>query len=373
MDFQNQIVVNSIVGDLRQGGTLVTATIEGDTDLVQFGDNIRLGGKSFAGFDDLTYRDIFNGHVLNTPDYSFDSFTSTTQVQIGTANYLLRGGHLQDIGFTEQGSPANDHQIAPTMRISSCYDHIMERHCNFVFDATEAPDGIILERDLDTSDTAVARLNVHKSNNFWTALVNQLGGGEEGGVQFYRPRYTRLNKEIYQPAPHFMSTSPTSKGTLTKDHLRGRVRVQVRNSKPEERTGQVQIVAVATSNTIYEAKYPALQPADGKIVVKGSGIWADSQARADTLAQNLYEWLTRPYTLHVEVDPGLILFGDDGTGLDVGDKVTVTYNGPSENTATGAGVHLNLSAQDFFVYGYRVTFDPLRKTGTGQLTLEADN
>lgn len=373
MEINNRIAVRSIVGDLRQGGTLVTAAIDGDTDALQFGDNVALSAKSFAGFDDIAPRTIFDGHVLETPDYSFDPFTSQVQVRLGTANYLLRGGHLQDIGFTEQGSPANDHQIAPTMTISDCYSHIMQRHCNFVFDATEAPDGIILERDIETSDTALARLNVHKSDNFWSALVQQLGGGEEGGVQFFRPRYTRRNKEVYQPAPHFMTTAPTSKGTLTKEHLRGRIRVTVRNAKPSERVGQVQIIAAATSNTIFSAKFPALLPGDGKIIVKGSGIWADSQARADTLAQNFYEWLTRPYTLQVAVDPGLILLGDDGQGLDIGDKIAVTYDGPTEDTATGAGVHLDLNAADFFVYGYSVNWDAANKTARGTLTLEADN
>lgn len=372
MNYNSRIIVRSIVGDLKQGGTLVNAIVEGDTDALVIGDNISLIGKSYAGADDLEWREYFNGHVLNTPDYRFDTFKSEAQIQIGTANYLMRGGELQSIGFTEQGSPANSHQIATTMRISDCFEHIVDDHCNFVYDATTNAGGIITEESIEGTDTAVTRLNVHKGN-FWGALVQQLGGGEEGGVQFYRPYFNRKNKMFYQPAPHFLASAPTSKGTITKEHIRGRVRVTVRNSKPEERTGQVQIIAVATSNIVYEAKFPALLPGDGKIVVKDSGVWADSQGRADTLAQNLYEWLTRPYTLTLEVDPGLILFGDDGNGLDLGDKVSVTYDGATEDTATGAGVHLNLSAVDFFVYGYNVSLDANGKTGKATLTLEADN
>lgn len=373
MNYNDRIIVNSIVGDLRQGGTLVNCTVEGDTDALAFGDNISLIGKCYTSFDDLEWREYFNGHVLATPDYRFDAFKSTAQIQLGTANYLMRGGHLQSIGFVESGSPANSHQIATTMRISDCYDHIMTDHCNFRYNATTNTEGIITVTNIETSDTAVTRLNVHKSDNFWGALTQQLGGGEEGGVQFFRIYYNRRNEEFYQPTPHFMTTPPTSKGTLNKSHIRGTVRVTVRNSKPEERTGQVQIIAVATSNQVYESKYPALLPGDGKIVVKDSGVWADSQARADTLAQNLYEWLTRPYTLVVPVDPGLILFGDDGNGLDLGDKVSVTYDGPTEDTATGAGVDLNLSAADYFVYGYNINFDHRNRTGKATLTLEADN
>jgi len=369
MDLSNRIIVNSLTGDLRQGGSVVNATIDGDTDHVEYGQNVRLAGKSLSDFDDMDYREFFNGHVLGDPSYSFDAFTSQASIRIGTANYLMAGGELQYIGFTEQASPANAHQIAPTMRISSAFSHIINAHCNFIFNATTMPDGIITETDIDTSDTAVGRINV-KNKNFWGALSNQLGGGEEGGVQFYRPWFNRRNKLFYQSV---LGQTATSRGTLTKEHLRGRVRVTVRNARVEDQVGQVQIVAVKSSNTIFEAKFPALLPGDGKIVVKDSGIWADTQARADVLAQSLYEWLTRPFTLIVEVDPGLILFGDDGLGVDIGQKITVTYDGPAEDIVTGAGVDLNLSAQDFWVYKYNVSFNTETQTATGTLELEADN
>lgn len=373
METINSFIVKQISGDLRQGGSLVTGTVDGDTDLLEFGDNVRLTGRSLANFDDMNYRQFFNGHVLETPDFSYDVFSSQASLRVGTANFLMQGGTLQDVAFTQQASPANDHQIAPTMRISSCFSHIVSEHCNFIYNATTAPDGIIFSTDYDTSDTALTRLNVRKNNNFWNALVNQLGGGEEGGVQFYRPYFRRDNKLVYQAAPLFLASPPASKGTLTKEHLRGRVRVNIRNAKAEERTGQVQIVAAAGDNSFYESAYPTLQPTDGKIVTKSSGIWSDSQARTDVLAQNLYDWLTRPYTLSVEVDPGLILFGDDGQGLDLGDKIAVTYDGPAEDTATGAGVHLNLSATVFWVYKYSVTYDVNTRTAKGSLELEADN
>jgi len=373
MDTINNFVVKKISGDLRQGGSLVTGTIDGDTDLLEFGDNVRLIGKALADFDDPVYREIINGHVLETPDFNYGPFSSQASLRVGTANYLMQGGTLQDVAFTEQGSPANDHQIAPTMRISSLFSHIVDSHCNFLFNATTAPDGIIFSTDYDTADTAVTRMNVRKSNNFWNALVNQLGGGEEGGVQFYRPYFRRDNELVYQPAAPFQGSPPSSKGVLTKEHLRGRVRVNIRNAKASERTGQVQIVAAAGDNSFFESAFPALQPTDGKIVIKDSGIWADSQARSDILAQNLYDWLTRPYTLNVEVDPGLILFGDDGQGLDIGDKIQVTYDGPAEDSITGAGVHLNLSSAVFWVYKYSVTYDVNTKSAKGSLELEADN
>lgn len=372
METINSLVVKNIRGDLRQGGSLVAGTIDGDTDLLASGDNVRLTGKAFAGFDDPIFREYFNGHVLEDPDYSFGPFRSQASVQIGTANYLMTE-RLQAIGFTEQGSPANDHQIAPTMRISSCFAHIVQRHCNFIFDATTMPDGIITETDIDTTDTALALFNVRGGNNFWQVLVNQVSGGEEGGIQFYRPYFNRLNKLFYQPAVAFQASPPASKGTLTKEHLRGRVRVIVRNAKLADLTGQVQLTAVQSSNSILTSKYPATQPTRGRILVKNSGIFADVQGDVDSMAQNLYNWLNRPYTLMVEVDPSLILFGDDGQGLDLGDKVTITYDGPAEDAITGAGVSLDLSAQDFWVYTYGVTFDSEGRAAKGSLELEADS
>jgi hypothetical protein len=373
METLNNFTVKSISGDLRQGGSIVTGTIDGDTDALQFGDHVRLIGKSYADYGDAGFREFFNGHVLETPDYSFGPFASQTQVRVGTANELMRGGTLQDIAFTENASPSNDHQIAPTMRISTLFTHVVTAHCNFLYNATTAPDGIIFSTDIDTNDTAVSRLNVHKDNNFWNALVNKLSGGEEAGVQFYRPYFRRDNELVYQPAPLFRSSPPASKGTLTKEHLRGSVKVNIRNAKPQERTGQVNIVAVGGDNSFYEAKYPAATLAEGRVIIKDRGIWADSQARADVLAQNVYEWLTRPYTLNVEVDPGLILFGDDGDGLDLGDKIQVTYDGPAENAITGAGVSLDLDAAVFWVYKYSVTYDANTRTAKGMLELEADN
>lgn len=364
-----RIQITSIVGDIRQGGTIVTGRIDGDTDAISYGDNLRLIGKSNSDYDDPEYRQFFNGHILEDPSYDFDALESHLTFRAGTANYLMKG-RIQDVAFTEQSVPANDHQIAPTMRLSSCFSHLMDRHCNFTFDATETPDGIIFSTDYATADTALTRFNFNKSNNMWSALVSQLGGGDEGGVQFFWPYLRRTNEIVYQGAPHTQTL--TSKGTLTKEHLRGRVRVETRNAKAEDQIGQVQLIAVGGDNSFYESVYPTT-PGDGRIVEVKNNLWADSQARTDTMAQNLYEWLTRPYTLTVQVDAGLVLFGDDGAGLDLGDKLAVTYDGPTEDTATGAGVHLNLSAAVFYVYGYSVSYDPQVRQARATLTLEADN
>ena len=112
-----RLQITSIVGDIRQGGTIVSGRIDGDTDALSYGDNLRLMGKSNSDFDDPVWREFFNGHILEDPDYEFDALESHLTFRAGTANYLMKG-RIQDVAFTEQSVPANDHQIAPTMRLS---------------------------------------------------------------------------------------------------------------------------------------------------------------------------------------------------------------------------------------------------------------
>lgn len=368
-----ELIPVTINGDLVRGGYQATGKVEGDTDAVSRGLNWRIMGRCGAGWLDPDWREVFNGHVLANPDFSFSRYSSQAQFQAGTADALLAGESIQDISFTEQASPANNHQVTG-LTIGKVVQHILQKHCNFLYDPTGAagsPDGIIAETDIDTSGTAVEIYNVRRSDNLWRTL-QQIGGGEEGGGEFYRPYFNRHNKFIYRPAPPFRSPLPAARGTLTKSHIRGTVQVRFHNSQPGERVGQVQLVAVKNATTVYDALYPA-QPADGKIVKLDSGVWAHSQARADVEAERLYKWKTRLYTITLEVDPGLILFGDDGLGLDLGDRVLLTFNGPAEDLATGAGVHLNLSAQSMFVYGLSIGYDLAGRAARASLTLEHDN
>jgi hypothetical protein len=330
-------------------------------------------GKSLATADTV-YTEYFNGHALADPGFAFSRYKSDARWQAGTADAFLRGEAIQDISFTDQSSPANSHEING-LQFADIINHIMQSHTNYILDLTGAagsPDGIISNTDVDTTNsTAIELFIVRQSNNLWSTL-QRIGGGEEGGGEFYRIYFTRQNKLVYQPAPPFVTPAPTSKGTITKSHIRGQVRVTFPNSMPGQRVGQVQLTCVKNSTTVFKTEYPAT-PADGKILKKTRGVWANSQARADTLSQRLYEWLTRSYTLTIEVDPGLILFGDDGAGLELGDRLLVTYDGPTEDATTGHGVHLNISAQSMFVFSASVRFDDMGKMATGILTLEHDN
>lgn len=376
MTLRPELLVLNIDGDLRRGGWQVNAQVNGDTDLVSQGLNWLIEGKSLAEATDLDWRTVIDNFITSNPNFSFNRYSSQARVQAGTVDNFLMGESLQSISFAVVASPANSHE-ATSWRFSEMVEHILQQHCNYIYDPTGAagsPNGVAsLELDSDSTNFTTNGFYyiVHKSDNMWSSL-QRIGGGEEGGGEFFRPYCRRDGTIVYEQAPPFKSPQPTSKGTLTKDHIRGTVQVTFHNSNPGQRVGQVQISVVASPTVTYNAKYPA-SPQPGKIIQKTSGIFASSQARANVLAERLYRWLTRSYTLQVEVDAGLALFGDDGDGLELGNKLLVTYDGPAESVTTGHGVHLDLDAQSMFVYGVDARYDAANRSGTAILTLEHDN
>lgn len=367
----------SLSGDLRRGGWRLDCEVRGDTDAARAGLNIRGQGRSLSDWIDLQARQWINGHVLANPDFSFDRYSSQANFQVATVDAHLAGLDLQDISFAVVASPSNPHE-ATEWSFSTIIQHILKKHCNAVYDADSsdgAPDGVVRVLNFNATSTTFDTVGDHfivgHSENMWTTLQN-IGGGEEGGGEFYRIWCKRDNSINYQPAPPFISPQPAAKGTLTKEHIRGVVQVRFHNSQPGQRVGQVKLTAGINPATIFKAKYPA-SPGQGKIVRKDSGVWAEDQTRANLLATRYYKWLTRQWTLTVEVDPGLVLYGDNGRGLDLGDRLLITYAGPTEDADTGAGVHLNLSAQSVFVYGVNVGFDAAGSAAQAFLTLEMDN
>ncbi len=350
----DKIIVQSINGNLKRGGSIATCYTLGDTDIVQYGDTVRLITPSGENV-------YLIGNVINDPSITYDGLTSRATFQVSTANGLM-DGRLQAIGFTEQASPTNSHQITPTMTFGDLVDHILRDHSNLIYNATTMPDGVITDVDIDFNDVAVDRYNVRQSNDFWSTLVANLSGGEQGGIQFYRPYFTKLNGFKYKAAPHFRASAITSKGLLTKSSILGKVQLTQNTRK----VAQVQLAALANGNVQYSANYPA-SPLDGEIFEILQGVYTDSQSRTDGFAEGLYKWLSRLYTARIQVHPEIIL----REGVDIGDKVEITYDGPTENATYGNGVHVNLNAHNFIVYGYSVENDHLSQSSRAYLELES--
>ena len=364
-----EIKPKTLTGDLRQGGYKLSCTVEGDTDIVVSGQNIQLRGKSGADFLDNDFRTFFDGHATADPDsLQITRYNSAAQIPVGTMDALLAGESLQDIGFTEQASPANDHQITG-LQLADIVEHIFKRHCNAFYHATTTPDGVITSTDIDTTNSvALERYNVSKSTNMWRSLQT-IGGGERAG-EFFLPFFDRKNKFYYQPFPAFWATKPTTKGTIDKNHLKDTIKVKRNSNSPGAKVGQVSLTAVKDFDTVNTASFPT-NPAIGKILPTRDGIFAEDQTKTTTLATRLYQWLTRKYTVTIEVDPALILFGDDGNGLEIANMITLDYNGPAEDAISGAGLSLDLS-DDYFIFRIQINFDLDGKAAQGFLTLESD-
>ncbi len=362
-DIINKLNPISLTGDIKRGGWQLSAKVQNDTDIIEYGDTIQCVAKSI--FNPTDFAEFFRGTALAVPDnLTWDRINTTASLTIGTADNLLAGLDLQSIGFTEQASPANDHQIVSPMRLADIVEHLLRKHCNIV------EGGLVTVLNILYSESVqLQRYNVQKSSNLWRA-IQAIGGGETGG-EFYRPFFNRKNEFQYQPAPAFWPTPPTSKGILTKEHLWGKMRVKFNSNQIGQRTAQVNILSRLDNETTYKSQFPLFLE-NGRIVRKDSGIFAASQAESDRHAERYYKWLTREYTLTTDVDPALILFGDDGGGLDLGDKVTVQYDGPAEDEVTGGGVHLDIN-DDFYIYGASAKLDNEGKGGTGTLILEIDN
>ena len=369
MEKSLKISPTSLNGNLRRGGYLATAKMESDTGALENGRNVELKGKSGSGSLDFDFRTFFSGHAIAEPDnIAVRRYQSQATVQIGTMDRLLSGIDVQDIGFTEQASPANDHQITG-LQLADIANHIPRQHSNAIFDATLTPDGIITELDIDfTNSIALNRYNVRKNISLWRA-VQAVGGGEQNG-EFYISYFDRRNKFFYQPFPPFWNKKPVSKGTITKEQLRNVIRVRRNANQLSQKVGQVNLTAVKDFDTVFTASFPA-NAAEGRILPPRDGIFAATQAETQTLATRLYKWLTRLFTITIEVDPGLILFNDDGNGMDLANLVVLDYNGPVLDMESGAGLSLDLSG-NYFIFGVQVNFDVQGKMASGFLTLESD-
>ena len=369
---QRNFQLQSIQGTIKQGGYTATISAFDDTAPVEYGQRVRLMGQSLAGgIQDAEPALIGDWYVTQSPPFQFDALTRRLTFNCGTADQLLRHIGIQDIPYDEITPSTNPHQIVPPMTFSDMLTEALGNHSNFVFDAVDNLEGIIFDTDIETGDTTLPHYSLPQSRNMWQTLTSKLGGGEEGGVQFFRIWFTRKGVLTYQPAPMFRSPALTSVADLTTAHLLDQVRVTIR--EPQDRTSQVRLSAVgATAGQTFNAEFPTTATL-GSPFKKTSGIWANSQAQTDDYAERVYRWKTRPFTVQATVDEGMVLFGSDGRGIELGDMVTLTIDGPAINTATGGGMHLTWSLQEFFVYGIQITYDNARQVGRGILTLEANN
>ncbi len=347
----SRIIAQSIRANLFSGGAIARCYVDNDSDLVQRGDGIRVSDVS----GDNTY---LIGYTLDDINTSLSALRAITRFNIATPQAHLTG-RLQAIGFTEQASPSNDHQIAPDMTFGDMVEHILVAHTNLIYDATSMPDGVVLSTNIDKSDAEIDRYNVRASNNLWQTITGQLSG-QNSNIQFYMPYFDKFGDFHYQPSPHF--SAPATQGELNRTNILAPMQVTTHSRN----VGQVEIAGIANGDTLYTSIHPS-SPTDGTIHQISQGIYVTDQTMLNDFAEGLYGWLSRPYTVRVEVRPEIVLYD----GLDIANRVDITYDGPAEDAIFGNGFHLDWSTQGFIVYGYEVEFDIPRNSARCWLDLEA--
>ncbi len=358
MTFINPLILQSMTGSLIRGGWIANGTLRNDVNALKYGDHVIFDGRIGCGWLDPDFTLMMEGHVFSGPSsITFDKFTSSASLQVGTPDNLLHG-YLQGIGFTEQTTPANSHQIT-NMRISDIVEHILKKHCNVVQQPT-TPEGIVTTLDIDDS-TFVDFRNVHESNDLWRRLL-MVGGGDKLG-ELHNIYFTRDGTLRYKPS--LIISPPASLGTLDSEIIRGRPRVIDRQERPKNLISQVDLHTVRAkkdSLETFDTLFPTNQTEGTPLSIK-RGVWANSQARTDAMAEAIYNWNNRAFTLSLMVDIGLIF----AEGVDIGTTVTVDYDGSLDDG--GSGMTLDVSG-DYSIYGINLNFAEGFQAGC-TLTLEA--
>ena len=353
MTLINPFTLTSLNGSLTRGGWIASGTLKNGVTALEYGEHVILSGRSGCGWLDANFSLMLDGYTFaGASSVTFDKFSSSASVQMGTPDNLLHG-FVQGIGFTDQASPQNSHQITG-LRISDTVEHILESHVDVIYQ------GIITNLDI-TDSTTVDFINVRESNDMWRR-IQQMGGGDSLG-ELYNAYFTRDGTFHYKPA--MLISTPASLGTLDSEYIRGRPRIIDRAGNPKNLVSQVDLHTVKAKKANVETFnkiFPAT-PSAGSLLSIKRGVWANSQARTDAMAEAIYTWKNRAYTLSLMVDVGMIF----NEGIDIGQTVTVDYDGALDDG--GSGMSLDISG-DYSVYGIAINVAGGFQAGA-TLTLES--
>ena len=73
---------------------------------------------------------------------------SRASAVIATAHDALNLCEIQAVGYAEKPVPANEHQMT-TLTLGRIVEHMLDRHTNLVYDASDNPDGWVTLNNLD--------------------------------------------------------------------------------------------------------------------------------------------------------------------------------------------------------------------------------
>lgn len=334
-------IIAQITADLDNGGWESSGIVYNDANILSYNQQLNVWYNLFTqnGWTDIA--PAFLGHIQ--PDIWTKVFQSSEAPWKGyTAQEFLKQGDIQGIYFKDTLYPANSHQIT-NMKFSDIVYHILTEHCNLV---TPTFENGILKLNIDSANSADISSWEIKDGNFWTRLQ------EIAKAEFYTVYVDKSNTLNYIPHPMF-GTLPDIVLSLTSDLLSEPLQFDKRNV---EAIGQIILHGNQPDGTQVTGTYPT-NPEPGPIIKKG-GYLIDNDTDLDVVAQRMYLFDTRQYTVTAKIGNGI------GLMLELLDRIGITY------TSIVDGI--NWSNKAFYIN--RITVNLMDNfTAETELVLEEEN
>jgi hypothetical protein len=238
---------------------------------------------------------------------TWDRGKSRTEVTMATSHVFLENAGLQGIFFASVAVPTNPHQNTQ-WTLGEIVEHIVEDHTN-VADWADTS-------GIETVDsTSVNYYTVHESNSIWNTL-KRIGSNE-----YYVPYFTKRDELIYNVHPMFASSLPEPVMEIDSRYMIGQPSVTYRD---EIIPDQVQLYALTDAGAVLRSDYPEAIGSEGRRN-KVTNLRCNSQVRLNELAQRLYLFLQRQYSVT------LTMPGPWGLMMELYDRAELTYSGTTQN------------------------------------------
>lgn len=341
-------VVGKITGGVDNGGWEASGLVFNDADRLEFYQQLEIWFDLYAGGSWATYpRAGFVGYLMPDP-WRRNVQGSELPWSAYTAQEFMKRGRVQGIFFKDVGSPTNWHQI-DGMTYAGIVDHIVgiagqSGHSNLVRGVW--PEGIITLNTDNTNSSAVDEYEV-KEGNFWQRLQ------EIANIDFYVLYMDKAGVLNYVPHPMFGGSLPDPVLTLTSDLLLEPLQFERRN---DEEIGQVKLFGTTPAGAQISGKYPT-NAEPGPIVSKG-GYMASSNSKMAAIAERMFKFENRDYTVTAKIGNGL------GLLLELMDRVAITYTSSQDG--------ISWSSKKFWVHKISVSLKD-NFTAETELVLEAEN
>ena len=263
-------VIATIEASVDDGGWRASGSVFNDNDKLDFYQGIESYFDLYAGGWYGFPKPALVGHLLPEP-WQKTFQTSITPFNAFTAQEFMKRGELQGIFFTDQASPANEHQIID-MTLADIVSHIVGQtgeygHCNLVKGVW--PEGIITT-DIDTANSTAIDSYEVKQGNFWNRLQ------EIADIDFYYMWLDKGNVFHFEPHPMFAPVLPTPVFDLDSALLSEPLEIENRNT---ESIGQVRLSGTTPAGLQIFGKYPT-DPTAGPFPGKRQPVWGRQPASA---------------------------------------------------------------------------------------------